>query len=295
MKNSTKGQVKRTKRGPESPGIPISDTPSNARGDQLCMLMLGGLLVLSAATLVGGMYYGIMGFHTSFTHAPILYWDCLGYFLLVAASILVARAIGSLSFFGTVALGTRFGAWKAVEAIGSKAPQLKRVLPGGASWLSTAYVQSVCNRGLYKEAIAAAQAEWDRSSKDPKQYQHLGTICFTAGIACQGLGDIKQSHAWNEKALDILNKCSEELAKPQKGMLAKAMAPQTEQAAGQLKMQLAATYFNVATYYFNVQDYRRAKENYRLALENARIAPEFPQKAEMIKFGQEQMARLKHS
>jgi tetratricopeptide (TPR) repeat protein len=295
MKNSTKGQMKRTRRGPEGPAIPVSTTPTNVRGDQLCMLMLAGLLVLSVAVLGGGLYYGITGFHASFIHAPIDYLGCLGWFLLIALSILVARGIASLSFFGTVALGTRFGAWQTVEAIGSKSAQLKRVLPGGTAWLSTAYVQSICNRGLYKEAIAAAQAEWDRSSKDPKQYQHLGTICFTGGIACQGLGDVKQAHAWNEKALDILNKCSEELAKPPKGMVAKAMKPQTEQAAGQLKMQLAATYFNVATHYFNMQDYRRAKENYRLALENAKKSPDFPQKAEMIKFGGEQMARLKHS
>jgi tetratricopeptide (TPR) repeat protein len=259
------------------------------------MLMLVGLLVLAAATLVGGLYYAITGFHAGWTHVPLDYMGCLGAFAILALSVLVARAIASLSFFGTVALATRMGAWKTVEAIGSKAPQLKRVLPGGTSWLSTAHVQSICNRGLYKETIEAAQSEWDRSSNDPKQYQHLGTICFTAGIASQGLGDIKQSHAWNERALDILNKCAEELAKPAKGFVAKQMAPQTEQALGQIKMQLAATYFNIATYHFNVQDYRRAKENYKLAMENAKKAPEFPQKAEMIKFGGEQLARLKHS
>ena len=78
-------------------------------------------------------------------------------------------------------------------------------------------------------------------------------------------------------------------------MVAKVLATQSEQSAGQLRTQLAAAYFNNATIFFNANDYRRAKENYRLAIENAKKAPEFPQKADMIKFGSDQLGRLKHS
>ena len=45
----------------------------------------------------------------------------------------------------------------------------------------------------------------------------------------------------------------------------------------------------------HANDYRRAKENYRLAIENAKKSPDFPQKADMIKFAGDQLGRLKHS
>ena len=295
MKNSIKSQGKQKKRGPESASIPVDTTPSNAKGDQLSMALLIGLLVLATAILGFGLFWSIQEFHAGFNQHPLDWGKCAVAFVALVLSILAARSIASISFFGSVALASRMGAWKTVEAIGLKSGQLRKLIPGGTTWLTTAYLQTLVSRGRYKEAIAASQSEWERSSEDPKQIQYLGTVCYTAGIATQADGDLKQSQLWNERAVEILNKCIEQLGKPPKGMLAKLTAPQSEQATGQLRTQLSAAYFNLATHYFNGQDYRRAKENYKLALDNAKKAPDFPQKNEMIKFGTDQMARLKHS
>ncbi len=53
--------------------------------------------------------------------------------------------------------------------------------------------------------------------------------------------------------LKILNKSLEQLSQPQKGLMAKIASTQSEQALGQLRMQLAAAYFNNATIYFQFE------------------------------------------
>lgn len=296
MKNQMKQQQKRTKRvGPESSAMPVNTAESNSRGDQLSTALLFGLLVVSVVVLSGGLYWGITNFHIAFSAKPIDWLQCVVSAIVIVASFLVARSIAWMSMFGSIALASRMGAWKMVETIGSKGPWLRKVLPGGSPWLTTALVQSQVNRGQYEAALAASQSEWDFYVNDEKQKTNLGTIAFTAGLAQQGLGNIKESQMWNERAIEILNKSLEQLSKPQKGLVARFAAPQSEQALGQLRMQLAAAYFNNATVYFNANDYRRAKENYKQAIENAKKSPDFPQRNEMVKFGQEQLARLKHS
>ncbi|MBS2001497.1 MAG: hypothetical protein JST44_08320 [Cyanobacteria bacterium SZAS LIN-5] len=296
MKNQMKQQQKRTKRvGPESSAMPVNTAESNSRGDQLSTALLFGLLVVSVVVLSGGLYWGITNFHSAFSAKPIDWLQCVVSAIVIVASFLVARSIAWMSMFGSIALASRMGAWKMVETIGSKGPWLRKVLPGGSPWLTTALVQSQVNRGQYEAALAASQSEWDFYVNDEKQKTNLGTIAFTAGLAQQGLGNIKESQMWNERAIEILNKSLEQLSKPQKGLVARFAAPQSEQALGQLRMQLAAAYFNNATVYFNANDYRRAKENYKQAIENAKKSPDFPQRNEMVKFGQEQLARLKHS
>ncbi|MFN8553500.1 MAG: tetratricopeptide repeat protein [Candidatus Obscuribacterales bacterium] len=296
MKNQMKQQQKRTKRvGPESSAMPVNTAESNSRGDQLSTALLFGLLVVSVVVLSGGLYWGITNFHSAFSAKPIDWLQCVVSAIVIVASFLVARSIAWMSMFGSIALASRMGAWKMVETIGSKGPWLRKVLPGGSPWLTTALVQSQVNRGQYEAALAASQSEWDFYVNDEKQKTNLGTIAFTAGLAQQGLGNIKESQMWNERAIEILNKSLDQLSKPQKGLVARFAAPQSEQALGQLRMQLAAAYFNNATVYFNANDYRRAKENYKQAIENAKKSPDFPQRNEMVKFGQEQLARLKHS
>lgn len=296
MKNQIKQQQRRTKRvGPESSAMPVNTAESNTRGDQLSTALLFGLLVASVLVLTAGLYWGITNFHTAFTAKPTDWLQCVASAVVIVASFLVARSIAWMSMFGSIALASRMGAWKMVETVGSKGPLLRKVLPGGSPWLTTALVQSQVNRGQYEAALAASQSEWDFYAADEKQKTNLGTIAFTAGLAQQGLGNIKESQMWNERAIEILNQSLDKLSQPQKGLVAKFAAPQSEQALGQLRMQLAAAYFNNATVYFNANDYRRAKENYKQAIENAKKSPDFPQRNEMVKFGQEQLARLKHS
>jgi len=297
MKNQMKQQQgRRLKRGgPETGEMPINTDESNPRGDQLSTALLFGLLILSVVVMVGGVWWGILNFHAAFTAKPTDWLQCIVSSIVIVASFLVARSIAWLSMFGTVALASRMGSWKMVETVGSKGPLLRKVLPGGSPWLTTALVQSQVNRGQYDAALAASQSEWDFYSKDEKQRTNLGTLAFTAGLAQQGLGNIKESQMWNERAIEILNKSLEQLSQPQKGLVARFASTQSEQALGQLRMQLAAAYFNNATIYFNSNDHRRAKKNYESAVENAKKAPDFPQRNEMVKFGQEQLARLKHS
>jgi hypothetical protein len=295
MKNQMKQQGRRTKRGPDTGVMPVNTDESNVRGDQLSTAMLFALLILSAGVLFGGIYYGVTGFHAAFTEKPTDWIQCVVMAVVIVGSFLLARSIAWLSMFGTVALASRMGSWKMVETVGSKGPLLRKLLPGGSTWLTTALVQSQVNRGQYDAALAAALDEWDFYSKDEKQRTNLGTLSFTAGLAQQGLGNIKESQMWNERAIEILNKSLEQLSQPQKGLVARFAGTQSAQALGQLRMQLAAAYFNNATIYFNSNDHRRAKENYKQAVENAKKAPDFPQRNEMVKFGQEQLARLKHS
>ncbi|MBS1956442.1 MAG: hypothetical protein JST89_19805 [Cyanobacteria bacterium SZAS-4] len=299
-KMRTKGQGKqqgrRVQRGVSEAGVmPVNTAESNARGDQLSTALLFGSLLLALAVIVGGVYWGITSFDAAYKSQPIDWLHCIVSSLVIVGSFFLARSIAWLAMFGTIALASRMGAWKMVETVGQKGPLLRKVLPGGSPWLTTALVQSQVNRGQYDAALAACQSEWDFYSADEKQRTNLGTLAFTAGLAQQGLNNIKESQVWNERAIEILNKSLEQLSQPQKGLVAKFASTQSDQALGQLRMQLAAAYFNNATIYFNSNDHRRAKENYKQAVENAKKSPDFPQRNEMVKFGQEQLARLKHS
>lgn len=295
MKNQMRQQQRRFKKGPEALQLPVNTDPSDPRGDQLSTLALFGLLTLAVVVLIGGVYYGVSGFHSAFIQKPTDWLQCVVMSVVIVGSFLLARSVAWLAMFGTVALASRLGSWKMVETVGSKGPLLRKLLPGGSTWLTTALVQSQVNRGQYETALKAVQEEWDYYCNDEKQKVNLGTLAFTGGLAEQGLGNIKGSQAWNERAIDVLNKSLEQLSQPQKGMMAKLASTQSAQALSQLRMQLAAAYFNNATIYFNSNDYRRAKENYKNAIEHARKSPDFPQRDEMVKFGQEQLARLKHS
>lgn len=274
--------------------LPVSTTESNAAGDKLALLVLFGLLAIAAGTMIAGIIYGIHGISAA-TQPPID-WTKLVISLLVAvASAFAARSIAGLSLFGAVMLASKQGAWKSLEQISSKSLGYKRVLPGGTAWLSTALVQSLVNRGQYTQASEIAQSEWNQCGDNEKQKQGLGTLCFAAGVAKQGEGDMKQSQLWNERAIATLEKSLEELKQPPKGVMARLASTQSSQFEGQIKVQLAAAYFNSATMYFNAMDHRRAKENYKRAVENAVKAPDFPQKQDIVKFANDQLARLKHT
>jgi len=279
----------------QNPEIPVNSAPSNATGDKLAILLCAGVLVLSAGTLIGGGFWTGSQFVSTMRHAPIDWVHSLVMLFLFAFCILASRALAWLSLFGSILLGTRMGAWQSVEMFCRKGMAFSKFFPGGSSWLSTALVQSLVTRGQYKDALAAADAEWTRSGEDEKHAQNLGTLCFAAGVANQAERDVKQSLVWNERAISVLNKSMHQLENPGKGLMAKAAAMQSQQVMGQLKVQLAAAYFNSATIYFNNQDFRRARENYKHAVENAMKAPDFPQKADIVKFGNEQIARLKHA
>ena len=288
-------KVRKVKHIGGSQALPVNDAPSNEAGDRLTYGVLFGLLLVAVATAVGALIWGVIGVVEASHMHPVDWMKLVLSVMIGASSVWVARSIAGLSLFGSVMIASKKGAWKALEAIGTKGCDYRRFLPGGASWMSTAVVQSYVSRGQYKKPIDLAQREWDLCGDDDKQRQNLGTLCFAAGLANQGDGDMKQCQMWNDRAIDTMKKALEQLKQPPKGMMAKLAATQSPQLEEQLRIQLAAAYFNCATMYFNVMDYRRAKENYRNAVEHAVKAPEFPQKAEIVKFSNEQLGRLKHS
>ncbi|HEY9712071.1 MAG TPA: hypothetical protein V6C72_01300 [Chroococcales cyanobacterium] len=294
MKQKGKKVVHRSTGG-QAQSLPVNSTPSNESYDRLAYVVLFGLLFVALALVVGGVAVGVHGVVEASTHQPIDWWKLVTSVLLAALCVVAARSVSALALFGSVMLASKQGAWKSVETISKKATQYKRFIPGGVQLYSTAAIQSLVNRGQYKESLDLAEREWNEAGGDPKKEQGLGTICFAAGIASQGEANVKQSQLWNDRAISILVKQLEELKQPPKGMMAKLARTQAQDLEGQIRVQLAAAYFNCATMHFNVQDYRRAKENFRQAVDSAVKAPEFPQKAEIIKFGNEQLARLKHT
>ena len=294
-KEPMRTRTRKTQRKLETTSIPVNTTPSNETGDRLSAALLIALIAVSTCTLLGGVYFSTTSCRTAIAHAPIDWLQCLTSVLVLAACVLVARSIFGLSFLGSTMLAAKLGAWQTVESVGRAAMRLRKVLPGGSAWLSAALVQSLVNRGQYEDALTVAEQEWDMYSTDDRGKQNLGTICFAAGIANQAQGEFKQAQVWNERSLDILKKSLDKLQNPKKGWLAAATAVHSNELLGQVRMQLAAAYCNSATFHFNVMDYRRAKENYRLSVEHAVKAPEFPQKADIVRFGNEQLSRLKHS
>lgn len=275
--------------------IPVNDAPSNEQGDKFAFALFLGLLTLSAVILGGGLYWSASNLAHDFRQPPYDWVNAGIMVLTLVLALLVARALLWFSVLGPIILGTRMNAWRSLDAFAQKGMVVAKIQPGGSAWLSTALVQSLVNRGQYDEAIAAANAEWERSGSIDRYAQNLGTLCFAAGIAEQAKSDLKKAQTWNERAIGVLNKSMEQMLQPKKGIMAKVAAQQSDQVIGQFKIQLAAAYFNNATIYFNNQDFRRARENYKLAVDNAVKAPEFPQKGEIIRFGNEQLGRLKHA
>lgn len=296
MKAATKNMAKR--KGPKVQKIqeiPVNDTPSNAKGDNMALGLFCALLIASATTLGGGAYFTTTRFMAAINSTPIDYGSAITMTLLLTVVFLVARSLFWLSFFGPVMLASRIGAWKTCETMCTRAIKLPKTLSRGSSWAAVALVQSLVGRGQYKEAINIAEQEWTRSGEDPKQVQNLGPLCVAVGIATQIENDTKESLKWNERAINCLTRSYEDLLKPKGGVFSKAMSTQSAEWLGQVRTQLAVAHFNTASIYFQKQDYRRAKENFKQSVDFANQAPDFPQKADIVKMSRDQLGRLKHA
>ncbi len=277
--------------------FPVNNTPSNAQYDNLGLALFIVALTLGLAALVGGGYYTINQFMQAVQAQPVQWMTAILMTGFLLISLYTARTLVWLGFFGTVMMCSRMGAWKRAEETAEIAIKLDKFSPNGTGWASMALSQSLLQRGLFKESLAVAESEWQRNGTNPKQAINMGPLCACAAMANQVEGNVKQTLAWNERALTSLNHMHEEYSNPQKnkGMIRKLTSPQSKEWLGQIKMQLAATYFNNATIYMNSMDHRRAKESFKKAVEMAVQAPDFPQKADILKVGKEQLGRLKHS
>ena len=289
-----KGKKRHEMRG-QAPELPINEAESNKLGDRICTGLSLGLIAAAVAMLVGGLYWGGSNFVQAVTAKPPEIASAIIMAGLCVVSVFAARSLFWMSFFGSIMLASRMNAWKTVESVGRRALKLHKYIPNGSGWASMALVQSLVGRGQFDEAIAVADDEWERSHEDEKQLQNLGPLCAAVGIAHQVKGDLKQTMTWNERAISALTASLEQLAKPQKGLLASATASQSAEWSGQVKSQLAVAHFNNATIHFNGMNYRAAKANFKKALDFANQSPDFPQKSDIVNVCKEQMSRLKHT
>ncbi|MDZ4838153.1 MAG: hypothetical protein SGJ27_30590 [Candidatus Melainabacteria bacterium] len=273
--------------------LPVNDTPSNAKGDNMALGLYFALLIASAVTLGVGVYFTSSGIVNAVNSVDWL--TAVAMTVILILTFLVARSLLWLAFFGPVMLGSRMGAWKTTETMCRRAIKLPKTLSRGSSWSAVALVQSLVGRGQFKEAMEVAEQEWARSGEDPKQFQNLGPLCVAVGIASQVENDHKESLKWNERAITCLTQSYEDLLKPKTGVVAKAMSPQSKEWLGQVRTQLAVAHFNTATIYFQKQDLRRARENFKQSVDHATQAPDFPQKDDIVKMSREQISRLKHA
>lgn len=256
MKAATKHMAKR--KGPKvqkTQELPVNDTPSNAKGDNMALGLFFALLIASAGTLGAGVYFSFSGFMAAIDSTPINYGSAITMTVLLTVCLLVARSLFWLSFFGPVMLASRIGAWKTCESMCVKAIKLPKTLSRGSSWAAVALVQSLVGRGEFRKAIDIAEQEWERSGQDPKQAQNLGPLCVAVGIASQVENDHKESLKWNERAITCLTQSYEDLLKPKTGLFAKAISPQSNEWLGQVRTQLAVAHFNTASIYFQKQDF----------------------------------------
>lgn len=296
VKASTRHMAKRkSPKVPKTADLPVNEAPSNVKGDNMAMGLFFAINLAAAASLVGGAYYSSTGFMRAINASPMDWITMVIMTLILTATFFVVRSLFWLSFFATVMLSSKFGAWNTCEKICRQAIKLPPTLSRGSSWAAVALVQNLVGRGKFRDAVNVAEEEWTRSGQDSRQVQNLGPLCVAAGIASQVEDDSKESLKWNERGVECLNKSYEDLTQPKKGMMAKALAPQSTEWLGQVRTQLAVAHFNIATIYIQKMDYRRAKENFKKSVDHASQAPDFPQKADILKVGREQLGRLKHA
>lgn len=274
--------------------LPVNDAPSNASGDRLALLSFGGLVAAAALVLGFGSYYSIHNFITAVSAEPVDVWTCVVMVLILVTSFMVARMLYWLSFFGSVMLATRTGAWSMGETICKKAIRFHKLVPNGSGWASVALVQSLIGRGQFEDAVSYAESEWERNGENSRQVLNLGPMCVAAGMAQQATGNIKQASLWNDRGISALTRILEQADAKGGGLFARAARMQASQWTGQVKMQLAVAHFHSATFHFNNQDFRRAKENFKKSVDYANQSPDFPQKQDVIKMARDQLARLKH-
>ncbi len=292
MKNREKPKVKRLTQA-QMP--PVNTAPSNEVGDRYSIALFYSVQALTVILVVGGIAFTSSGMMRALSATPLDWMTCIWMTLALTATFLFARTLSWMGVLGAVLLAGKMAAWKSQDEICLKAQKMHRLMPSGAAWAAMVLSQSLASRGKYKEAIEVAEAEWKKNGETDKNDQTLGPTCATASFAYQIEGDMKGALTWNERTITTLGRAVENLQKPKKGIMAKAMSAQSGQYIGQCQMQLGAAYFGNGNIYFNQLNYRQAKDNYRKAIEVLQQAPDSDQKNEILKVAKEQMQRLKHS
>lgn len=292
MKNREKPRVKKlgTAQMP-----PVNTAPSNEQGDKYALLLFYGAQALAVILLVGGIAFSSINMMRALNAKPLDWQLCIWMTVALAFTFIFTRSLAWMGVLGSVLLASKMSAWQSQEDICRKAQKMQKIMPSGAAWGAMVLSQSLATRGQYKETIEVAEAEWARNGSSDKNDQTIGPTCATASFASQMEGDLKGAMLWNERTIETLGRAVENMKKPKKGLMAKAMSAQSGNYVGQVSMQVGAAYFGNANIYFQQNNKRQAKENYRKAIEYLNQSPDSPQKAEILKVAKDQMAQLKHA
>jgi tetratricopeptide (TPR) repeat protein len=292
MKNREKPRIKKlgTAQMP-----PVNTAPSNEQGDKYALLLFYAAQSLSVILVVGGIAFSSINMMRALNAKPLDWQLCIWMTVALAFTFIFARSLSWLGVLGSVLLASKMNAWQSQENICRKAQKMGKIMPSGAAWGAMVLSQSLATRGKYKETIEVAEAEWARNGSSDKNDQTVGPTCATASFASQMEGDLKNAMLWNERTIETLGRAMENMKKPKKSLMAKAMSAQSGNYVGQVAMQVGAAYFGNANICFQQNNKRQAKENYRKAIEYLNQSPDSPQKAEILKVAKDQMAQLKHS
>lgn len=275
---------------PELPGT----VASNVIVDQRMMLIHKGILAAGVLGILAIWYFAATQLFASLQSSPVNYLGIVLCGLAIGGSFIVARALFWLSFIGPIMLAAKDKAWYSQEELCRKAQKFANFLPAKGTTATAILIQSLVSRGKFEEAFQLGDDVWQKYGDNTKFDENTSGIAAALGLACQMQGDGKNSIVWNDRAIESFNRLTETM-KTKKSLFAKVAAPQQQQLIGNINTQLTVSYFNNATSHFNLRNHRQAKLNYQKALETANQAPDFPEKADLVKAGKEQLQRLKHS
>ncbi len=278
----------------KKPEFPLNTAESNAAGDRQSQilhvaLLCGAVLVLASIVLFGvsQVIAGVSG--------QQLNWAALivGVSALVA-TFFVGRGLLWLSFFAPIMLSAKNKAWKSQEGLCRKAIACGKLFPAGGSSAALVLVHSLVGRGEFDDALKIGEDAFTSYGSNAKFDENLGPMYAALGIAQQVKGDVKQSIAWNERAIESFGRSIENFGK-KKGIIAKMAGAQAGQVADQLRTQLAVAHCNNGANHMSLMNYRQAKLDFQKAMEHAAQAPDSAEKADLVRACREQLSRLKHA
>lgn len=280
-----KQQVKSQSQLPPMPELPALPGPQ----DKIINVVFVGGLCLSAATLVGFVYYSAVSFQKAVSSTPPD-WVTLGVTLVVTVlAAFLLRSIVWASFAGSVMLATHLRAFHSQEVICKRALKYRKFIPGGTIWAVHALMAQMVQRGQFKELIPFGTTEYEvYSKKDPKD-QNLAPLCAYLGMAHQMNGEAHTAIVWNERAVELFAKAVAPLEK-----IGKDTKVPNRDLLDNMVMQYAGSFANLGANFFAVGNYGKAKKNFENALEQLDKVKDSPNKQQLVRGIKEHMARLKH-
>lgn len=274
--------------------FPVNTSESNEKGDRQAQLLHIALIVGAVLVLTAILLFAVSQIGTGMTAQPLNWAALIAGVAALAATFFVGRGLLWLAFFAPIMLAAKNKAWKSQESLCRKAIACGKLFPAGGSSASLVLVHSLVGRGQFDEALKQGEDAFKTYGSNAKFDENLGPMYSALAIAQQMNGDIKQSIAWNERAIESYSRSIDNFGK-KKGIVAKLAGAQAGQVAGQLKSQLAVAHCNNGANYMNLMNYRQAKIDFQKAMEHAAQAPDSPEKADLVRACREQLSRLKHA